>query len=120
MNLGKFSLSLVVKDMAKSLSFYQTLGFRVIDGGHINKGFADTDTVKWRILEHESVKIGLFQGMFEKNTLSFNPKDVLGLQSTLKKSGVLFTKEAVADSPDGFISAMLEDPDGNLIMFDQM
>jgi predicted lactoylglutathione lyase len=120
MNLGNFSLSLVVKDVAKSLSFYETLGFRVIDGGHINTGFADTDTMKWRVMEHESVKIGLFQGMFEKNILSFTPSDVLGLQEYLKKSGINFQKEAVADSPNGFISAMLQDPDGNQIMFDQM
>ena len=73
MNLGNFSISLSVKDINKSVDFYENLGFEVIDGGHTSKGFPDTDTMKWRILSHESVKIGLFQGMFEKNTLTFNP-----------------------------------------------
>lgn len=118
MNLGPFSISLAVKDIEKSLSFYELLGFKVIDGGHINEGFRDTDESKWRILEHESVKIGLFQGMFEKNILSFNPPDVRKIQQTLKKAGVKLSQEA-DESGSGPASIMLEDPDGNQMMFDQ-
>lgn len=120
MELGNFSLSLKVEDMESSLSFYEKLGFKVIDGGHINQGFADTDTMKWRILESPAVKIGLFQGMFEDNILTFNPKNVLEIQNNLKQNGISFIKEADENSADGFISAILTDPDGNQIMLDQM
>ena len=119
MKLGPFSLSLSVKDIHSSLSFYQKLGFEVIDGGHTNTGFKDTDTTKWRILSHDSVKIGLFQGMFEQNLITFNPQDVMGIQEMLKAQGVNFDKEASLDSPDGLISAALTDPDGNMILLDQ-
>lgn len=120
MELGNFSLSLAVKDIHKSLSFYEALGFKVIDGGHQNKGFADTDTMKWRVLESASVKIGLFQGMFNNNLLTFNPKNVMEIQNNLKQNGVAFIKEADENSADGFVSAILSDPDGNQIMLDQM
>lgn len=120
MELGNFSISLAVKDIDKSLGFYEKLGFKVIDGGHINKGFADSDTMKWRILESPSVKIGLFQGMFKENILTFNPKNVLEIQSNLKQNGVAFIKEADENPTDGYISATLSDPDGNQIMLDQM
>jgi catechol-2,3-dioxygenase len=116
MNLGKFSLSLAVKDIDKSLDFYKKLGFEVIDGGHMNSDFPDSDDAKWRIMKNESATIGLFQGMFESNILTFNPSDSLQLQQKLKDSGVSFTKEASEND----LSAILSDPDGNMIMFDQI
>lgn len=116
MELGNFSLSLAVKDIDKSLDFYQKLGFQVIDGGHINEGFADTDAMKWRIMEQGTTKIGLFQGMFNANILTFNPKNVLDIQARLKQEAIEFVKEATTDSTN----ALLIDPDGNQLMLDQM
>ncbi len=71
MVLGIFSLSLAVTNMEKSLAFYSKLGFVVIDGGHMNSEFPDQGEMRWRILTHESLKIGLFQGMFDENIKSF-------------------------------------------------
>jgi predicted lactoylglutathione lyase len=117
MELGIFSLSLNVKDLEKSLEFYQKLGFEVIEGGHMNEAFKDTETTKWRILSHESVKVGLFQGMFDNTIMTFNPKDVLSIQADLKTRGVSFVKEA--DPNEEMKHAILTDPDGNQIMLDQ-
>ncbi|KJD31199.1 hypothetical protein PW52_16800 [Tamlana sedimentorum] len=118
MNLGKFSLSLNVKDINKSLQFYTNLGFIIIDGGHQNEEFKDSETMKWRILENSSVKIGLFQGMFDQNILSFHPLDLMNIQSLLKDSGVTFSKEAKQN--DSMKSAIILDPDGNQIMFEEI
>lgn len=96
------------------------MGFKVIDGGHTNQGFPDSENMKWRVLETTSVKIGLFQGMFKNNIMTFYSKDVLSIQNHLKEKGILFSKEGSIDSPDGYVSAMLTDPDGNEIMFDQV
>lgn len=117
MDLGKFSMSLAVKSIEQSLEFYKKLGFNVIDGGHMNEAFRDTDAMKWRILENPSVKIGLFQGMFRDNILTFNPKDVLGIQEQLKSQGINLVKEARTE--DSMKSIVLHDPDGNQIMLDQ-
>ena len=119
MELGKFSISLVVKNIERSLSFYKQLGFEVIDGGHNHEAFPDNGAMKWRVLSNESVKIGLFQGMFLSNLLAFSPNDVLAVQNNLKNAGISFLKEAVADSNDGHVSALLADPDGNQILLDQ-
>ncbi len=120
MNLGRFSVSLAVKDIEASLEFYQKFGFEVIDGGHahMDDAFADTDTHKWRILKNDSAAIGLFQGMFEDNILTFNPEDLRPIQQTLKESGVEFVSEADMDTT-GPCSAVLTDPDGNTILLDQ-
>ena len=120
MNLGQFSVSLAVKDISASLEFYQKLGFEVIDGGHahMDDAFADTETHKWRILKNESAAIGLFQGMFEGNILTFNPEDLRPIQQTLKESGVEFVSEADMDTT-GPCSAVIADPDGNTILLDQ-
>ncbi len=120
MDLGNFSLSLNVEDIDKSLAFYTNLGFDVIDGGHRNKSFPDSDKMKWRVLQNSSLKIGLFQNMFESNIITFNPKDVIGIQNELKTNDVKFIKEADTNSDSGYVSAMLADPDGNIIMLDQM
>ena len=78
--LGTFSVSLGVKDMDRSMDFYKKFGFEVIDGGHMNEEYADTDTEKWRILQNGTTNIGLFQGMFDVNILTFNPKDLRPIQ----------------------------------------
>lgn len=121
MNLGNFSVSLNVKDLKVSLDFYQKLGFEQI-GGEASQG--------WVILQNETTKIGLFQGMFERNLLTFNPgwavdgehpdefMDVREIQARLKERGIQLTSEADADS-EGPGSCMLVDPDGNPILIDQ-
>lgn len=118
MELGNFSVSLSVKDMEKSLVFYKKFGFNVIDGGHQNEEYADSETEKWRILQNGSATIGLFQGMFDMNILTFNPQDLRPIQVSLKEHGVEFDYEADMTT-DGPCSASLKDPDGNVILLDQ-
>jgi uncharacterized protein len=90
----------------------------VLDGGHINEGYPDSEATKWRILEKGPIKLGVFQGMFEKNILTFNPPDVRSIQKELKNSGIKLLQEVDENTTGpGFIT--LEDPDSNLIMFDQ-
>lgn len=108
MNLGTFSLSLTVKDIATSRAFYEKLTFKVIDGNQDDG---------WLILQSGSTVIGLFQGMFEKNLMTFNPKDARAIQAHLKQQGVTLIKETEGES--GPTHLTLEDPDGNPIMFDQ-
>lgn len=121
MDLGAFSISLSVKDIVVSKAFYQKLGFHVI-GGDINQN--------WLILKNNGHIIGLFQGMLEKNMLTFNPgwdqngtrlgsfTDVRELQRKLKSEGIELSKEADESGigPDSFI---VIDPDGNPILVDQ-
>ncbi|MDY6874067.1 MAG: VOC family protein [Chloroflexota bacterium] len=118
MELGNFSVSLPVKDIEKSMVFYKALGFSVIDGGHQNKQYPDTEDAKWRILESKSVVIGLFQGQFDERILTFNPPNVRAIQRRLDEAGIelIDRAEGEGDAP-AYIT--LRDPDGNLIMFDQ-
>lgn len=121
MRLGNFSVSLTVKDLAASMAFYETLGFRQVSG---------EPTKNWVVLQNESTKIGLFQGMFPKNTLTFNPgwdsakqtladfEDVRDLQKTFKARGLKPAPEA-DESSTGPAYFMLLDPDGNPVLFDQ-
>jgi lactoylglutathione lyase len=121
MNLGAFSVSLNVKDINKSKSFYEDLGFQIF-GGNI--------TQNWLIMKNESTVIGLFQGMFEKNILTFNPgwdqnadnldsfADIRELQKQLKAKGVKMLTEA-DETSEGPASFTIEDPDGNPILVDQ-
>ncbi|MEH7126578.1 VOC family protein [Bacillus sp. JJ1773] len=121
MNIGAFSVSLTVKDIHASKTFYEKLGFNVF-GGNIDQN--------WLILKNEDCIIGLFQGMFEKNILTFNPgwdenaeevnpfKDVRVLQEELKEKGINFIQEANLET-EGPSNFMIEDPDGNLILVDQ-
>lgn len=121
MKLGAFSISLAVKDLAESKTFYEKLGF-VEAGGAADQG--------WLILRSPSCTIGLFQGMFENNILTFNPgwnenaeplsefTDVRELQAKLKSAGISFESEADAAST-GPASFMITDPDGNTILVDQ-
>lgn len=121
MKLGAFSVSLTVKDIHKSKEFYECLGFEVL-GGEISQN--------WLILKNENCIIGLFQGMFEKNILTFNPgwneraenlesfTDVRDLQKELKAKGINILTEA-DESSEGPGSFTIEDPDGNPILIDQ-
>lgn len=121
MQLGAFSISLTVKDLEASRIFYEKFGFRVF-GGDASKN--------WLILKNGDHTIGLFQGMFPKNTLTFNPgwdsnaqkvdgfTDVRELQRQLKAQGVVLQIEA-DESTAGPASFFTEDPDGNPILVDQ-
>ena len=121
MNLGAFSVSLNVKDIHKSKDFYEKLGFTVF-AGHLERGYL--------IMKNGDILIGLFQGMFEKNILSFNPgwdqnaknlenfTDVRELQKELISKGVKFENKADENS-SGPASFILKDPDGNPILVDQ-
>ncbi|EAR23877.1 hypothetical protein A20C1_05452 [marine actinobacterium PHSC20C1] len=121
MDLGAFSISLTVKDLAASLAFYEKLGFTSF-GGDLAQG--------WLILKNGDHIIGLFEGMFEKNMLTFNPgwnqnaenvdqfTDVRELQKQLEAHGVAIVS-GVDDTPAGPASIVLEDPDGNPILIDQ-
>jgi lactoylglutathione lyase len=121
MELGAFSVSLAVKDIAASRSFYEKFGFRIV-GGDASQN--------WLILRSGDHTIGLFQGMFEKNTLTFNPgwnkngavtdgfTDIRELQRQLKAQGVVLLAE-VDESTAGPASFVAVDPDGNPILVDQ-
>jgi catechol 2,3-dioxygenase-like lactoylglutathione lyase family enzyme len=121
MQLGNFSVSLAVKDIAVSRAFYAKLGFTVWGGNQEQN---------WLILKNGSTVIGLFQGMFEHNILTFNPgwdgdakrlpefTDVRDLQRDLKAQGVQLLSEA-EEATSGPASFMVEDPDGNQILVDQ-
>jgi catechol 2,3-dioxygenase-like lactoylglutathione lyase family enzyme len=121
MQLGNFSVSLAVKDLAASRAFYEKLGFRAVAGDPAQN---------WLILQNETATVGLFQGMFEKNTLTFNPgwdrsmntladfDDVRAIQRALKSHG-LAVEPQIDDSTSGPASLMLLDPDGNPILVDQ-
>ncbi|HYV39262.1 MAG TPA: VOC family protein [Gemmataceae bacterium] len=109
MDLGRFSLSLAVKDIKASRAFYQKLGFEVYD---------DHEKDNWMILQCGDIFLGLFQGMFDKNTLTFNPKDVRGIQQAIKKSGLKPVMEA-DEMTSGPAHCVLIDPDGNPVLLDQ-
>ena len=120
MNLGAFSISLAVKDLQASKAFYQKFGFTVFGGNDQN----------WLILKNGSHVIGLFQGMFERNTLTFNPgwdadakpvpgaPDIREIQRQVKAAGLQLTIEAdeTTTGPAHFVAV---DPDGNPVLFDQ-
>ncbi len=121
MELGAFSISLAVKDIEASRAFYEMFGFTVF-GGEASQN--------WLILKNGDHAIGLFQGMFEKNTLTFNPgwdsnastldtfTDVRDLQRQLKAQGVQLMTEA-DETTSGPASFLAVDPDGNPILVDQ-
>jgi len=121
MKLGAFSVSLAVKDIEASRLFYEKLGFAV---------FAGNQAQNWLILKNGDHVIGLFQGMFDKNILTFNPgwnqdaqpvgafTDVRELQRQLKSRGITMSTEA-DESSTGPASFTIADPDGNTILVDQ-
>ncbi len=114
-SLGQFSVSLAVKDLQASKSFYEKLGFTVYPA---EEGWPKTYGKDWLILQNGSAVIGLFQGMFDKNTLTFNPTDVRAVQRELKKQGLSFAAEA-DETTKGPAHATLFDPDGNPVLLDQ-
>jgi len=121
MKLGAFSVSLNVKDINASKQFYEHLGFAAT-GGNIDQ--------KWLIMKNGAAIIGLFQGMFENNILTFNPgwdqnaemvdpfDDVREIQRQLKEKGIELSTEA-DENTSGPASFVVVDPDGNAILFDQ-
>lgn len=117
MELGDFSLSLAVKDLQASRSFYEKLGFAAVqhDGP---EGTPPGYGTKWVILRNGETTIGLFQGMFEKNALTFNPRDVRSIQRSLETQGLSFVLRA-DETTTGPAAAMLLDPDGNPVLLDQ-
>lgn len=112
MDLGPFSISLNVKNLTDSLEFYQALGFRIV-GGDIDDN--------WLMLKNDLTMIGLFQGMFEQNILTFNPRNLRKLQEDLQAKGYHFElNDEAQDQTKGPAHALFADPDGNLILLDQM
>ncbi|MCH2193243.1 VOC family protein [Kordia sp.] len=121
MKLGAFSVSLAVKDIHTSKAFYENLGFSTFHGD-INQN--------WLIMKNEQIVIGLFQGMFEDNILTFNPgwtqdaqpmesfTDIREIQKELKSKNFEFSTEA-DESASGPASFVIKDPDGNVILMDQ-
>jgi catechol 2,3-dioxygenase-like lactoylglutathione lyase family enzyme len=121
MKLGAFSISLSVKNIKASKEFYEKLGFSVF-AGDMENGYL--------IMKNGNALIGLFQGMFEGNILTFNPgwdenakntedfEDVREIQKRLKKENITFTTEA-DEQTSGPASFMVTDPDGNVILIDQ-
>lgn len=121
MNLGAFSVSLAVKDIHASKSFYEKLGFEEA-GGDISQN--------WLILRNGTTTISLFQGMFQDNIMTFNPgwdhnaqpldsfTDIREVQKTLKSNDIAFATEA-DESSSGPASFTIADPDGNVILVDQ-
>lgn len=121
MQLGAFSVSLTVRDLEASRAFYEKLGFTI---------FAGDASQRWLILRNGDAVIGLFQGMFERNLLTFNPgwdrnanpvepfTDVRELQRRLQAQGVSFVSEA-DPSATGPASFVVVDPDGNPVLVDQ-
>ena len=121
MDLGNFSVSLAVRDLDASRRFYEALGFTV---------FHDQSEQGWMILKGSGATIGLFQGMFERNILTFNPgwdengqpvegaMDIREIQKRLKGTGLALDTEA-DEAGTGPASVMLHDPDGNPILLDQ-
>ena len=118
MDLGRFSLSLAVADLDASVTFYESLDFEVVDGGHASEHFPDTEDCRWRVLRHGDTLLGLYEGMFDRNLLAFHPTDVRSIQERLRERGVEIVRE-IGDDESGPVSIMLRDPDGNPIMLDQ-
>ncbi|MEM1064015.1 MAG: VOC family protein [Pseudomonadota bacterium] len=121
MELGAFSVSLSVSNLSNSRSFYEALGFQQV-AGEAEQG--------WLILRNGACTLGLFQGMFEKNMLTFNPgwvsetepmesfTDIRAIQARLKEAGLSLVTEADPNST-GPASLVVEDPDGNPVLIDQ-
>lgn len=121
MKLGAFSISLAVKDLQASKKFYSALGF---------EPFGGDETQNWLMLRNGDHVIGLFQGMFDKNILTFNPgwdqqagelsefTDIRELQKTLREKGITLIDEA-DEKTSGPASLTMVDPDGNPVLIDQ-
>ena len=119
-SLGAFSVSLAVKNLAASRAFYEALGFVPVGG----------DGETWQIFRNGTTVIGLFEGMFESNILTFNPRwnhaqetvdgdDIRTLEARFAKGGLPVAGSSTAQQAEGPASFTLTDPDGNTILFDQ-
>jgi len=122
MELGTFSVSLAVKDLAASRAFYEKLGFTAPHGA--------CDGQPYVILRNGDTILGLFEGMFEKNILTFNPRwdrdaqecpgpDIRELRDQLVAAGLTPTQDSTQETSEGPASFVLEDPDGNPVLVDQ-
>jgi catechol 2,3-dioxygenase-like lactoylglutathione lyase family enzyme len=122
MDLGNFSVSLTVKDIKASMAFYEKLDFKVV-AGKLEQ--------KWIVLQNGNARIGLFQGMFDKNLMTFNPgwnkdketlkdfQDVREIQRTLKARGITTIAPEADEKTEGPAFFKVVDPDGNALLFDQ-
>jgi catechol 2,3-dioxygenase-like lactoylglutathione lyase family enzyme len=122
MDLGNFSVSLNVKDIKASMAFYEKLDFKVV-AGKLEQ--------KWVVLQNGDARIGLFQGMFDKNIMTFNPgwnknketlkdfQDVREIQRTLKGRGITTIAPEADEKTEGPAYFKVVDPDGNALLFDQ-
>ena len=122
MDLGNFSVSLNVKDIKASMAFYEKLDFKVV-AGKLEQ--------KWIVLQSGNTRIGLFQGMFDKNIMTFNPgwtkdketmkefQDVREIQRTLKARGITTIAPEADEKTEGPAYFKVTDPDGNTLLFDQ-
>jgi catechol 2,3-dioxygenase-like lactoylglutathione lyase family enzyme len=122
MYLGNFSVSLNVKDIKASMAFYEKLDFKVV-AGKLEQ--------KWIVLQNGNARIGLFQGMFDKNIMTFNPgwnkdketledfQDVREIQRTLKARGITTIAPEADEKTEGPAYFKVTDPDGNALLFDQ-
>ncbi len=122
MDLGNFSVSLNVKDIRASMAFYEKLDFKVV-AGRLEQ--------KWIVLQNGNARIGLFQGMFDKNIMTFNPgwtkdketmkefQDVREIQRTLKARGITTIAPEADEKTEGPAYFKVTDPDGNALLFDQ-
>ena len=110
MELGQFSVSLTVKNITKSKAFYETLGFKA-------KPDCGSIVDKWLVMKKGTTVIGIFEGMFDANILTFNPTDVRAIEKHLIDNDITIDTPTLGDS--GPAHCVLQDPDGNIIMFDQ-
>ncbi|MBU1176537.1 MAG: VOC family protein [Alphaproteobacteria bacterium] len=122
MKLGAFSISLAVKDLAASRAFYEKLGFVALGDSH---------SEQYCMLKNGDAVIGLFQGLFEGNIITFNPgwtqnatpadpfDDVRDIAAALQKHGIAFATSIDTDKPEGPNHFVIADPDGNVILVDQ-
>jgi len=108
MELGRFSVSLTVKDIAVSKAFYESLGFEVVAG---------VQEQNWLVLALGDARIGIFQDMFEKNIMTFNPKDIKPIHKKLDELGIEYSMQMGGE--DYPKMALFTDPDGNEILVDQ-
>ena len=112
MDFGTSYMALSVQDIAASYAFYQKMGFEQLPGaGGVEQ--------KWMVLKNGEHKLGLFQGMFPKNTMTYNPSDARTVHKQLVEAGIKIDMASGMDKTEGPCNFMVTDPDGNPILFDQ-
>lgn len=115
MELTAFSVSLAVQELERSQLFYERIGFRVVDGGHLSKDFPDTASQRWRVMKRGACSIRLFQGTIENNILTLHCTDLPRVVRDLIEHGIL---PKGSDANAGHI--MLQDPDGNPVLIEKV